>query len=432
MGTSVVTDERLQMLSPVWPHYTEIEAEWAQGCYLYGSDGTRYLDLTSGIGVTNTGHCHPRVVAAIQAQAKQLLHGQVTIVRNRPMLELAEGLKQVLPESLDCFFFANSGSEAVESALKLARHATGRTNIIAFQGGYHGRTVGAMAVTTAKTVYRHRYQPLMSGVCISPFPYAYRYRRDPEEISQWCLEELRLLLQTQTAPDETAAMLIEPVLGEGGYVVPPDSFLKGLRDICDEHGILLIFDEIQTGFGRTGKLFAFEHTGVVPDILLMAKGLASGIPLSGVAASRQLMERWLPGSHGGTYGGNAVAAAAAVETLRVLREEGLVENAERMGAYLLPRLKGLQKQFLVLGDVRGIGLMIGCEFTTPDGKPDCMSARRVRETCLKSGLILITCGTHDHVIRWIPPLVVTVDQLNEALGIFASGLERLEDSRGNT
>jgi 4-aminobutyrate aminotransferase len=288
-------------ISPVWTRYTPIVAERAEGAYIYDRDGTRYLDFTCGIGVTNTGHCHPAVVQAIQEQAAKLLHGQVNIIFHPPLLELAQELRTIVPEPLDCFFFSNSGAEAVEGAVKLARHATGRPNIIVFQGSFHGRTALTMALTTSKTVYRVGYQPLPAGVFVAPYPYAYRYGWSPEEAEAFCLREVEFLLKTQTAPTETAAILVEPVLGEGGYVVPPPGFLKGLRWICDEHDILLIVDEVQSGFGRTGKWFAIEHFGTPPDIMIMAKGLASGLPLSGIAARRELMARWIPGSHGGTY-----------------------------------------------------------------------------------------------------------------------------------
>ncbi len=415
-------DERLASISPVWPRYTGIDAMRGEGAYLYGRDGRRYLDFTSGIGVTNTGHCHPRVVAAIQRQAAELLHAHVTIAYNEPMLALTRELQRVVPPSLDSFFFANSGSEAIEAGLKLARHATGRTNVIAFDGGYHGRTVGAMALTTAKSVYRVRYQPLMPGVAIAPFPYAYRYKMDEETVSAWCLAELRHLLETQSAPEETAALLIEPVLGEGGYVVPPLSFVRGLRQICDQHGILLMFDEVQSGACRTGRFFALEHFGVVPDVLLMAKGLASGMPLSGLAASRALMARWTPGSHGGTYGGNPVVAAAAAETIRVMLDEDLAGNAAWTGRYLIGRLRELQSRHAGIGEVRGLGLMVACEFADAHGEPDRETARRVRAACAEAGLLLLTCGTRDHVIRWIPPLIVTTGQIDDALDIFAAAL----------
>jgi len=409
-------------LSPVWTRYTPIVAERAEGATVYDRDGTRYLDFTCGIGVTNTGHCHPNVVRAVQEQAAKLLHGQANIIFHPPLLQLADELRTVVPEGLDSFFFSNSGAEAVEGAVKLARHATGRPNVIVFQGSFHGRTSLTMALTTSKTIYRVGYQPLPAGAFVAPYPYAYRYGWTPEETEAFCLRELELLLKTQTAPSETAAMLVEPVLGEGGYVVPTPGFLAGLRRICDEHDILLIVDEVQSGFGRTGRWFAIEHFGVVPDVMVMAKGLASGLPLSGIAARRELMERWIPGSHGGTYGGNAVACAAAVATIRAIREEGMLENAKRMGARLMERLLALQTEFPVIGDVRGLGLMIGAEFTAPDGTPAADLARAVVEGCLTRRLLLLTCGPWNNTVRWIPPLVVTMEQVEAALAAFGDAL----------
>ena len=410
------------LVSPVWTRYTPIVAERAEGAIIYDRDGSRYLDFTCGIGVTNTGHCHPQVVQAIQAQAARLLHGQVNIVFHPPLLELVEELRTVVPGGLDCFFFSNSGAEAVEGAVKLARHATRRPNVIVFQGSFHGRTALTMALTTSKTVYRAGYQPLPPGVFVAPYPYVYRYGWSPEETVLFCLRELEFLLETQTAPWETAAILVEPVLGEGGYVVPPRGFLKGLRRICDEHGILLIADEIQSGFGRTGRWFAVEHFDVAPDVVTMAKGLASGLPLSGVAARRELMERWIAGSHGGTYGGNAVACAAAVATIRAIREEGLLENAQRMGVRIVEGLRALQAKFPVIGDVRGLGLMIGVEFTAPDRTPATGLVKAVVNGCLKRRLMLLTCGPWGNTIRWIPPLVVTREQVEEALAAFEDAL----------
>jgi 4-aminobutyrate aminotransferase len=418
------------LISPVWSRITPIVAERAEGAHVYGQDSARYLDFTSGIGVTNTGHCHPKVVQAIQEQAAKLMHGQVNIIFHPPLLALAEELRTVVPQGLDSFFFSNSGAEAVEGAVKLARHATGRPNVIVFQGSFHGRTALTMALTTSKTIYRAGYQPLPAGVFVAPYPYAYRYGWSPEETEAFCLRELKLLLKSQTAPFETAAILVEPVLGEGGYVVPTPGFLGKLRRICDEHGLLLIADEIQSGFGRTGKWFAIEHFGVEPDIMTMAKGLASGLPLSGIAARRELMERWIPGSHGGTYGGNAVACAAAVATIRVIREEGLLENAQQMGALLMERLRELQAGFPVIGDVRGLGLMVGAEFTAADpstgsgqrGTPATDLARAVVKGCLKRRLLLLTCGPWDNTVRWIPPLVVTQEQIEEALAVFKDAL----------
>lgn len=410
-------------ISPVWTRYSPIIVEHGQGSYLYDQDGKTYLDFTCGIGVTNTGHCHPRVVAAIQHQAGLLIHGQVNIIIHTPMLELVNELRQIVSPSLDGFFFSNSGAEAIEGAIKLARHATKRQNIIVFQGSFHGRTIGTMSLTTSKTIYRAGYQPLMSGVFVAPYPYAYRFGWDDEKTSQWCLDELDFLLTTQTAPYETAAILIEPVLGEGGYVVPPKDFLQGLRKVCDKHGILLILDEIQSGFGRTGEWFAYEHFGIEPDILTVAKGLASGIPISGVFSSLELMEAWIPGSHGGTFGGNVVAAAAAVATIQAIREEGMLANCQQRGKQLMEGLGELKRRFPIIGDLRGLGLMIGTEFRTQDRKPDKITAKAIIHACQDRQLLLLTCGPWDNTIRWIPPLIVTEDQIDQALDIFAESLE---------
>jgi 4-aminobutyrate aminotransferase len=411
-----------QHLSPVWSRYTDILVDHAEGAYLYASDGRRYLDFTSGIGVTNTGHCHPEVVAAAQEQVGKLIHGQVNIVYHQPLLDLARELLTVMPAGLESFFFSNSGAEAVEAALKLARQVTAKPNVIVFQGSFHGRTVGTMSLTTSNTIYRAGYQPLMAGVFVAPYPYAYRFGWKPEQSTEFCLQELRHLLATQTAPRETCAVLVEPVMGEGGYVPPPPDFLKGVQQICSQHDLLFIVDEVQSGFGRTGRWFGHQHYGVEPDIMIMAKGLASGFPLSGIATRPHLMEAWIPGSHGGTYGGNAVSCAAAAATIRVIREEGLVENSARMGAHLLDRLRQIQPRHPGIGDVRGLGLMVAAEFTTAQGEPDAGTAKAVRVKCLEEGLILLPCGPYGNVIRWIPPLVVTREQTDWALEIFERSL----------
>ncbi len=411
-----------QHLSPVWSRYTDILVDRAEGAYIYASDGRRYLDFTSGIGVTNTGHCHPEVVAAAQQQVGNLIHGQVNIVYHRPLIDLANELLTVVPVGLQSFFFGNSGAEAVEAALKLARQATGKPNIIVFQGSFHGRTVGTMSLTTSNTIYRLGYQPLMAGVFVAPYPYAYRFGWTPEQSAEFCLRELRHLLVTQTAPSETCAVLVEPVLGEGGYVPPPSGFLQGVQQICSEHDLLFIVDEVQSGFGRTGRWFGYQHYGVEPDVMIMAKGLASGFPLSGIATRPDLMEKWIPGSHGGTYGGNAVSCAAAAATIRVIREEKLVENSARMGEYLLAGLRLIQQRYEGIGDVRGLGLMVAAEFTTAQGKPDTNTAKAVRVKCLERGLMLLTCGPYGNVVRWIPPLIVTQEQIDEALEIFEGAL----------
>ncbi len=410
----------LSHISSVWGRVTNLVVERGEGSYVYTGDGQKYLDFTSGIGVTNTGHCHPAVVKAIQEQAAKIIHAQVNCYFHEPLISLSHALNEVTPDHLDTFFFSNSGAEAVEGAVKLARHYTGRPNIIVFQGSFHGRTAQTMAMTTAKTIYRLDYQPLPGGIFVAPFPYAYRYGMSDEAVTQWALRELDMVLHTQSAPQETAAMVIEPVLGEGGYVPAPPQFLQGLRQVCDEQDILLIIDEIQSGFGRTGKFFALEHANIKADIMTMAKGMGSGFPISGVASTKEIMSKWQTGTHGGTYGGNVIGCTAVEATIKVIKEEGLLENAAERGRQLMDGLAEIQDRYPVLGDVRGLGLMVGCEFTNPDtGQPDAGITKKVTTYALQQGhLILLTCGMYGNVVRWIPPLVVTEAQINEGLTIF--------------
>ncbi|MGZ9164443.1 MAG: aspartate aminotransferase family protein [Anaerolineales bacterium] len=414
-------------MSPVWGRLFNFVAERAEGSYIYTVDGKKLLDFTCGIGVANTGHCHPKVVEAIREQAGLFLHAQANIVIHQPMLRLIEELSKIVPPSIDGFFFSNSGAEAIEGAVKLARVATGRQNVIVFSGSFHGRTAGTMALTTSKTIYRAGFGPLPSGVFVAPFPYAFRLGMTAEQASQYALEQLEYLLASQTAPKETAAILIETVLGEGGYIVPPVSFMKSLRELCDKHGILLIFDEIQSGFGRTGKWFALEHFDVVPDIITAAKGIASGLPLSGVFSRLDLMKKWEVGSHGGTYGGNAVACAAGVATIRAMREEKMLENASERGVQLMTGLRKLQEEYSQIGDVRGKGLMIGTEFIADGGRPDKAKplVKDIIHAAEENDLLLLSCGTYDNTVRWIPPLNVTSEQINDGLNIFERALKEV-------
>ena len=420
-----VYENALAHLSPVWTHLTDIIPVRGEGAYLFDQNGKRYLDFTCGIAVTNTGHCHPKVVEAIRKQAGLLIHGQANIIIHEPLLQLVDQLLTVVPPALDGFFFSNSGAEAVEGAIKLARQATAKPNIIVFQGSFHGRTVATMSLTTSKTIYRANYQPLMPGVFVAPYPYPLRFGWDDAETTRFCLEELEFLLLTQTSPKETAAILIEPVLGEGGYVVPSKRFMQGVREICDRNDILLIVDEIQSGFGRTGKWFAHEYFDITPDIMTVAKGLASGMPISGVISKMDLMKKWIPGSHGGTFGGNAVAAAAAVATIKVMKEEKLPENALARGGELMEGLKQLQKSYPAIREVRGLGLMVATEFRTAGNAPDKATAKAVAKACFDRGLILLTCGPWDCVIRWIPPLVVSDAQIKDALKILEDSLHEV-------
>ena len=432
----------VEALSPVWARAFDIELDRGEGAYLFDTQGDRYLDFTCGIGVTNTGHAHPRVVKAIQDQAAKLIHGQMAMGWSRTLLEVTDELKSVLPAGIDTFFFSNSGAEAVEAAVKLARQATGKTNIIVFEGSFHGRTSQTMAMTMSKYSYRQKYQPLPGGVFAAPFancfhcPVASRTMSGaersalsascPNDGGQCCgyaPEHVRYMLKSQTSAAETAAIILEPVLGEGGYVVPPASFMQELRAICDENGILLIFDEVQTGFGRTGKFFALEHFGVAPDVIIMAKGLASGMPLSCVASRKDIMAKWTPGSHGGTYGPNIVSLAAARETIRVMKDENLVAKGADRGAQLLAGLRKLQAEFSPIGDVRGVGAMIATEFVDAQGKPNSELTAKLVKYCADHKLLLLTCGTYVNTIRWIPPLVATPEQIDDALRIFAAALD---------
>ena len=410
-------------LSPLLAQATPVTVDHGEGCYLYGTDGRRYLDFTAGIGVTSTGHCHPHVVEAARRQVGSLIHGQYTTVMHQPMLELVDRLGSVLPEGLDSLFFANSGSEAVEASLRLSRQATGRPNVIVFHGGFHGRTVATATMTTSGTRFSAGFSPLMGGVHVAPFPNAYRYGWSEEEATAFALKELDYIFATLTAPNETAAFVVEPVLGEGGYVPGNTAFFQGLRERADRYGILLVIDEIQTGFGRTGKFFGHQHFDVRPDIITIAKGLASGFPLSGIAASEELMSKGWPGSQGGTYGGNAVSCAAAIATLEVIEKEDLVANAAARGAQLLD---GARRNAIDgIGDVRGLGLLVGSEFTAADGTADRAKAAAAQQLAAKKGLLLLTCGAHMNVVRMIPPLIVTADQIEDALKIWSEVLDEV-------
>ncbi|MCQ9165883.1 MULTISPECIES: aspartate aminotransferase family protein [unclassified Arthrobacter] len=410
-------------LSPLLKQATPLVVDRALGSWIYATDGKAYLDFTTGIGVTSTGHCHPRVVEAAREQVGKIIHAQYTTVMHKPLLALTEKLGKVLPEGLDSVFYANSGSEAVEAAIRLARMATGRPNIVVFQGGFHGRTVAAASLTTAGTRFSAGFAPLMAGVHMSAFPYAYRYGWDEPTTVAFALQELDYLLQTRTAPNDTAAFLIEPALGDGGYIPTPPAFLEGLRERADRYGIQLIFDEVQAGVGRMGKFWGHQFSTATPDIIITAKGIASGFPISAIAASTATMSKGWPGSQGGTYGGNAVSAAAGVATLDVVKEEGLVENSRIRGEQLQAGLKEIQSRFPVIGDVRGHGLMVGIEFTAADGSPDAATAGAVQQATTEQGLLTLTCGPSGNVVRLIPALVVTAEEIS-------TGLDRFEAAVG--
>jgi len=415
-----------RVFTPALHLYYPFSIVRGEGVHVVADDGKRYLDFSSGLGVLNIGHNHPRIVAAAKAQMERFVHTG-GIYFNEATVRAAEQLLSVTPRGIDMLFFSNSGAEAVEGALKLARHVSGRQGIISFTRAFHGRTLGAVSITTSSSAYRRGYHPLIPSVYQAPYPYCYRCRfgNRPESCGLSCLGFLEDILAQQIPAEEVAAIIIEPFLGEGGYFPAPASFLRALRELCERHGILLIFDEVQSGMGRTGRWFAAEHSGVEPDIMTIAKGIASGFPLSAVAAGRGLMERWPPGAHGTTFGGNPVSCAACSATIEVIRDEGLLELASRLGAAALERLRQFAVTHPLVGQVRGFGYMIGIEFVDDDGVPNGAACAGVLEHCLKQGLILIGCGLERNVIRFIPPLTATRNQLEQALGILEEGIAKL-------
>jgi 4-aminobutyrate aminotransferase len=410
-------------LSDVWFQLTDLEVERGQGSWITTTAGVDYLDFTSGIAVTSTGHSHPQVVAAIAEQAGRFIHAQVNCYRHDLLEPLAARLTEITPPGIDRFFFANSGAEATEAAVKLARQATGRPHVIVFEGSFHGRTAQTMAMTTSKTIYRAGYAPLPAGVFVAPFPYPTRTGEDPEAAVARCLAGFDWLLATQTAPEETAAVVIEPVLGEGGYIAAPAAFLEGLAERCAEHGILFVADEVQSGFARTGTMFAIEHCAVEPDIVVMAKGIASGFPFSAIGTTSEIEARWPQGSHGGTYGGNPLGCAAALATIDILTEDGFMDTVNARGDHLRHRLGDLAADDPTLIDVRGPGLMVATEFRHDDRSPDAARVAAIVAHCRdESRVLLMATGAEGAVIRWMPPLTVSEEEIDLGVDAFAKAL----------
>ncbi len=393
-----------------------------RGSEVWDVDGKRYIDFGTGIAVTNTGHSHPHVVEAIKRQADAFLHMSGTDFYYAPQIELAERLNRLAPISGPTrVFYGNSGAEAVEAALKLARWRTGRPRFIAFYKAFHGRTFGALSLTASKAIQRNGFAPLVPGVSHAFYPNPYRNPFPGEDPGQAALDYIENhLFKTTTPPDEVAAIIVEPIQGEGGYIVPPDNFLPGLRALADKYGILLIFDEVQTGFGRTGKMFAAEHWGVEPDIICMAKGIASGMPLGAIVAKADVMS-WPPGAHASTFGGNPVSCAASLATLDLL-EGGFVEMAARSGAYLKSRLREIAERYPVMGDVRGKGLMVGVEMVKdPETKEPWPELRNLTvNKAFEHGLLMLGCGANS--LRFIPALNITEALLDEGIGMFEAAL----------
>jgi 4-aminobutyrate aminotransferase len=418
--------------------------EDGKGTYITTDKGVKLLDLTAGIGVVNLGHCHPKVSAAAAEQCGKITHAQVNIGFSGPQIRLLKELVPIFPHpSLDTVFLWNSGAEAVEAAVKLARGATKKPNIIVMQGSYHGRTNATASMTRSKTIYGEGHGPLAGGIFATAFPYYSQFGgatpdTPTEELVNQSLLQLKLTLQQQTSPSDTAAVILEPVLGEGGYVPAPPEFLHGLRKICDENNILLIADEVQSGMGRTGHMWFVEESGVRPDILVFAKGIANGFPLSGIASSKELMDRQKPGSMGGTYAGNAVACAAASAVIKVFRDEKVLDNVAARSKQLFSFLHDLKasgtKAGSLIEDIRGRGLMVGVQFANPALQRDSANtaamqaqsqpqfAPKIVQECVKRDMLLLSTSVFD-VLRFIPPLTISEEEMNQACGIFKEALE---------
>jgi 4-aminobutyrate aminotransferase len=427
-----------EVLSPALTHVTTLEIVKGKGIYLYDKDGREYIDFATGIAVTNVGHCHPKVIAAIERQAKSLIHACAGIVYYEQNVAFAEKLAEIAPSGLGMTFFTQSGTESVEAAIKLAKYVSKNQALIAFQGSFHGRTLGALSVTFSNPKYRQGYEPLIPGVYSAPYPYCYRCEKKTRHPKPKftdedfpsadccgldCLKDVKAVI-AKVKGSGIAAVIIEPIQGEGGYIVPPKEFIRGLRSLCDDNKIFLIFDEVQTGFGRTGKMFAAEHYGLSPDIMTVAKGIASGLPLGACIAKPEIMKQWSPGAHGSTMSGNPVTCSAGLATIEVLTTEKLIDNSAKMGRYMKQQLKAIAEGNKIVGDVRGTGLMIGVEFVNPQNKePDGDIVKKIQALCLKDGLILLACGSKGQVIRLVPALSINKEQIDRALGILKGAIE---------
>jgi len=426
---AVAADDR--WISPSYTRSYPLVARRGRGVRIEDVDGNEFLDFSAGIAVASTGHCHPEVVAAIQKQAAELIHISGTDFYNEPLTDLAEKLSAIAPmPGPHRFFYGNSGAEAVECALKLARYHTGRQQIISFFGAFHGRTMGALSLTASKPQQKRRFSPLVPGVTHVRYPYAYRGcsggAQEEEAFGLGCARYIEeRLFKTILPPEEVAAIFVEPIQGEGGYVVAPDNFLRELRAICNRHGILLVADEVQCGAGRTGKWWAIEHSGVEPDIVCMAKGIASGMPLGVCMARAEIMD-WLPGSHASTFGGNPVSIAAALATIDIIGREAMA-NAARVGEFMLDRLRGWKQTHPLVGDVRGRGLMIGVELVKDKAtrKPAASLRNRLETLAFERGLMVLGCG--ETTLRLCPPLIVREEEATVALDILEEALGLVEE-----
>ena len=410
-------------VAPVISFDNTIEVVKAEGAWVTDATGKKYLDFGTGISVTNCGHNHPRIVEAVHTQVDKVWHAGGTF-RYDSYVSAAEKILSVTPPNLDMLFFLNSGAEAVEAAVKLARHTSGRQGVLAFRGGFHGRTMGSVSYTTSNVKYRTGYFPLLPSVFIAPFPKPFQWGVDEETATARALEELHLMFRHEVPPQEIACFLIEPIQGEGGYYPAPDPFLREIRTIADDYGILLIADEIQAGYGRAGTWWAVDHYGVTPDIMVLGKAIANGLPLSAVVSNRDIFGKWPPGAHGTTYGGNAVACAAASVVVDVIGE--LLPGVGGLSEHAFNALSRLPEIHPSIGEVRGRGLMIGIELVDEDGLPDSRALDFVRKHVLEAGMIFHPCGPAGNIIRFIPALVITREEIDQAVGMIDDALTAWE------
>lgn len=419
-------------VSPSYGRPYPLVAEKGSGVAVTDVDGNVFLDFSAGIAVCSTGHCHPDVVQAIEEQSKRLIHMSGTDFYYREQVLMAEALERITPgDAPKKTFFGNSGAEAVEAGYKLARYHSQRPRMLAYTGSFHGRTFGALSLTGSNVKYRRGFAPLMPGVDHVFYPYCFRcpFNLSPDDCGFRCVHYIEdEVFAKYVPPEEVAALVAEPIQGEGGYVVPPDGYFKEIRSLCDEHGILLMCDEVQSGFGRTGRMFAIEHWDVVPDIVCMAKGIASGMPLGACTASSSIMS-WHKGAHASTFGANPVSCRAALTTISLL-EGGLMENARTMGKKLMARLREMEQHYDIIGEVRGKGLMIGVEFVSDDKRTAApLISKAVLEHCFKNGIALLPCGKS--TIRLCPPLVVNEEECDIALDVFEKAVRLHEQMFGS-
>jgi len=415
-----------KFLSPALAKVTDIIMASGKGSYLTDVNGDVYLDFVQGIAVNAFGHCHPKVVEAIQKQAGNLIDGSFNLVSYPSTLELSKKLTSLTPEGLDVVFFSNGGAEANDGAIKLARNYTKRPAIIAMRGSFHGRSLGATSITGSNSKYRKNQEPLLPSVYFTPYPTCFRcpYNTTSDKCKLECLRELQWLFDYLVYPENVAAVIMEPVLGEGGYVVPPQKYVDGLSKMLKEHGILLIFDEIQSGYGRTGKMFASEHFGIVPDIMTLGKAIAGGLPMSAIVSTKEIMDSWQPGMHGTTFGGNPVCAASALAVLDLIEEENILERVVEQGDYLKSRLMDMKEKYSIIGDVRGLGLMLAAEFVNPeDNSPSSDYLNKVKDYCLEKKMLTLSCGVYGNGFRFATPLNITREDLDKGLAIFEDAVK---------